>query len=105
MASFAAPQFKTPKQAFDSDDLALLDEAFEASWAEITSHRPLYTPRSEEDLRTNLGRLLLHLAARGIDDVPTLKNLVLVALPLSVVAPARSKSRPARESSEATPAN
>ena len=92
MASFETPNFKAPKHAFDSDDLAILDEAFDATWTAIKSHHPLYAPKIEEDLRSDVRRLLLHLAARGISDVPTLRELVLVAVPVSVVAPAPSAS-------------
>ena len=34
MASFETPNFKAPKHAFDSDDLAILDEAFDATWTD-----------------------------------------------------------------------
>lgn len=93
MASFEAPKFKAPKHAFDSEDLAVLDEAFAAAWTTIRPYYSSQVPDADEEIKIELRRLLLYFAARGITDASTLRNLVLSTLPMSGVDPTRRQSR------------
>lgn len=77
MASFAAP-----KHDFDPADLAVLDQAFEATWITIQAHHPFSSAAKEEEHRVNLRRLLFALACQGVSDVHTLRNLALASIPL-----------------------
>ena len=70
--------WKAPKHAFDSDDLAVLDKAFEATWMAIQTQGPSFPPQREEEIRTDLRRLLVRLAAHGVTDVPTLRDFALI---------------------------
>ena len=67
--------FKVPKHAFDSDELAVLDQAFKSAWAAIETHYPPGIPELEEKLRSHLSRLIFGLAAHGVNDVQTLGTL------------------------------
>jgi hypothetical protein len=71
--------FKVPKHAFDNDELAVLDQAFESAWAAIESYYPPGIPELEEELRSHLSRLIFRLAAHGVNDVRTLRDFALIA--------------------------
>ena len=71
--------WKAPKHAFDSDDLAVLDKAFEATWTAIQAQGPWFPPQREEEIRTDLRRVLVRLAAHGVADVHTLRDFALIA--------------------------
>ena len=60
--------WKAPKHAFDSDDLAVLDKAFEATWRAIQAQGP--SPQREEEIRTDLRRVLVRLAAQASRTFP-----------------------------------
>jgi hypothetical protein len=78
MGSFNAPKH-TLKHAFDSDELAVLDRAFESAWAAIESSYPTSSYELEEEVRTHLRRLIFRLAAHGVSDVRTLTDFALIA--------------------------
>ena len=71
--------FKAPKQSFDSDELAILDQAFEAAWAAIEIPSSSTIPELEEERRSNLRRLIFRLAAHGVKDAQTLGDFALIA--------------------------
>ena len=71
--------FKAPKHAFDSDELAVLDRAFESAWAAIEAYYLTSSPELEEELRTHLRRLIFRLAANGVSDVQMLRDFALIA--------------------------
>lgn len=45
----SAMTWKAPKHAFDSDDLTVLDKAFEATWTVIQAQDPSFPPQREEE--------------------------------------------------------
>ena len=65
--------FKAPKHLFDSDELAVLDQAFEAAWAAIEPHYSS-TPELEAEHRTHLRQ-----AAHGVKDAQMLRDFALLA--------------------------
>jgi hypothetical protein len=78
MGSFKAPKH-TLKHAFDSDELAVLDRAFESAWAAIETPYPTSSYELEEEVRTHLRRLIFRLAAHGVSDVRSLTDFALIA--------------------------
>ena len=70
--------FKAPKHSFDSDELAVLDQAFEAAWAAIETHYSS-TPELEAEHRTHLRQLIFRLAAHGVKDARMLRDFALIA--------------------------
>jgi hypothetical protein len=81
--------FKVPKHAFDSDELAVLDQAFESAWAAIRTHYPRGIPELDGELRSHLSRLIFRIAAHGVNDVQTLRDFALTARSPYLLAEAR----------------
>lgn len=71
-----------PKNDFDSEELAVLEEAFNSAWATVGDYAPGSSAGSEEELKTELRRLLFAFASQGVKDPHTLRNLALFNSPL-----------------------
>ena len=79
-----------PKHDFNSEEMAVLEHAFDSAWATIGNHsRP--SGASEDEVKTSLRRLLFALASQG----HTLKNLALLNSPLRQVLLERETERTA----------
>ena len=83
-----------PKHDFNSEEMAVLEQAFDSAWATIGNHsRP--SGASEDEVKSSLRRLLFALASQGGKDPHTLKNLALLNSPLRQVLLAREAERTA----------
>ena len=72
--------FKPPEGAFDSEQLAILQQAFAAIWATLSAHRPSQEDNGE--LKTVVSEKLCSLAAAGVMDVQLLRAMTLSSLEL-----------------------
>jgi hypothetical protein len=64
-------------EAYDAESLAILQQAFDAAWAEL--HRPGHGPAEggEDEMRTRLSEKIMALAAGGAIDAETLSSRAL----------------------------
>ena len=72
--------FKPPEGSFDSEQLAILQEAFNAVWATLSAHRQSHEENGE--LKTVVSERLCSLAASGVTDVQLLRAMTLSSLEL-----------------------
>jgi hypothetical protein len=86
--------FSRSGSAFQPDEIAILQQAFDAIWATLISHRP--SQADNDELRTAISEKLCDIAASGITDVQLLRSLTLASLPLvmPVVPLPQDKSGP-----------
>jgi hypothetical protein len=70
--------FYPPNGAYQPDDIKLLQDAFDAAWAELATHR--HGRDSDDDLRTIVSARLCDLAATGIKDPEQLTALTIASL-------------------------
>ena len=83
-----------PKQDFNSEEIAVLEQAFESARATIGNHgQP--SVASEDEAKTGLRRLICALASQGVKDPHTLKNLAVLNSPLRHILLEREAERTA----------
>jgi hypothetical protein len=71
--------FLSPRgPAFHSEEVAVLQEAFDAVWATIVAHPPLQG--NDRELKTMVSEKLRALAATGVMDVQVLRSKTLASL-------------------------
>jgi hypothetical protein len=66
--------------SFDSENMALIKEAFEAAWHEICCTSSPFTAQRTLALRDRLAQTILHLAEKGERKPAVLKTRALMAL-------------------------
>jgi hypothetical protein len=72
--------FSRSGRAFQPDEIAMLQQAFDAIWTTLIAHRP--SQADNDELRTAVSEKLCDIAASGITDVQLLRSLTLASLPL-----------------------
>lgn len=93
--------FKPPAGAFQPEEIANLQQAFEAVWATVTAHRPSQADNNE--LRTAVSERLCEIAASGVTDVQELRSLTLASLRLPPPEGASGQRRQGRKDQHAPP--
>ena len=61
------------KNDFNSEEMAVLEQAFDSPWATISNHSQP-SGASEDEVKTGLRRLIFALASQGVKDPHTLKK-------------------------------
>ena len=80
--------FRSLRHELDPLDLAILERAFDATWAAVKGSDPLIDFDSDEGLKATLRRELIEIACfNGVSDPETLRDILLARLPR--VGPAR----------------
>ena len=74
--------FSRSGRAFQPDEIAILEQAFDAIWSTLIAHRP--SQADNDELRTAVCEKLCEIAASGITDAQLLRSLTLASLPLAV---------------------
>ena len=72
--------FNPPRSSFQPDEIQLLQQAFDATWAELATHLPSRNGKTDHELRTAISERLCDLAAMGITDPERLKTLTIASL-------------------------
>jgi hypothetical protein len=76
--------FLSPRgPAFQSEEVAILQEALDAVWATIVAHRP--SQGSDRELKAIVSEKLSALAATGVMDVQVLRSKTLASLKSDMV--------------------
>jgi hypothetical protein len=70
--------FQPPLRAFQSEDIAVLQQAFDAVWSTIVAHRP--SQADNDELRTMVSEKLCEIASNGVMDVQLLRSMTLASL-------------------------
>jgi hypothetical protein len=78
MGSFQPP--RSPRGAFQAEDLAVLDQAFDDIWSTVITHHPSQAENSE--FRTLVSEKLCELAAAGVMERDQLRAMTLASLQL-----------------------
>jgi hypothetical protein len=72
--------FQPPRGAFQSEEIAVLEKAFNAVWSTVVTHHPSQAQNGE--LKTLIGENLCSLAASGVMDAEQLRSMTLTSLQL-----------------------
>ena len=72
--------FLPPGGSYQPEEMRLLQEAFDATWAELATHLPSPNGKTDREVRTAISEKLCDLAATGITDPERLKALTLASL-------------------------
>src|SRR5262245_65870925 len=60
--------FHPPRGSYQPEQMQLLQEAFDATWAELATHLPSPNGKTDHELRTAISEKLCDLAATGVTD-------------------------------------
>ena len=74
MGSFRRPL----RGSFQSEEIAILQQAFEAVWADVVTHRPSQADNAE--LKALVSEKLCAIAAAGVMDAEQLRSMTLASL-------------------------
>ena len=75
-----------PTHKFYPTDLAILDQAFEVSWAAVAAYDPFRDFNKDHEVRFALRRKLFALASGGMRDPEAMRTEILATLPLQGIA-------------------
>jgi hypothetical protein len=68
---------------YDPEMLAVMEQAFNATWAVLEAHDISHDEAKNDELRMALSRIIVAFVAEGVTDPDWLRKLALVSLPLS----------------------
>ena len=71
---------RSPRGAFQAEDLAVLDQAFDDVWSTVITHQP--SQAENREFRTLISEKLCQLAAAGVTDPDQLRAMTLASLQL-----------------------
>src|SRR5262245_21924476 len=72
--------FHPPRGSYQPEQMQLLQEAFDATWAELSTHLASPSGKTDQELRTAISEKLCDLAATGVTDPERLKASTLASL-------------------------
>ncbi len=67
-------------EVFQPEDLDILDQAFEQTWAMVAEEHPSRDHSKDENLKTSIRQKLLTIASAGIVDIELMRKMTLAAL-------------------------
>jgi hypothetical protein len=73
--------FRSPKHAFNSEELDQLQWIFDSLWQTIKAHYPSRDPIRDEALKRALRRKLFELAGQGVKQPESFRDQILRDLP------------------------
>jgi hypothetical protein len=68
---------------YDPEMLAVMEQAFNATWAVLEAHDISHDEAKNDELRMALSRIIVAFVAEGVTDPDWLRKLALESLPLS----------------------
>jgi hypothetical protein len=77
----AMRSFKGPTHAFDTADLAALDQVVDSIWTVVQAQDPFRGFGKDREIQEALRKKIFALASSGMRDPELLRNLVLATLP------------------------
>jgi hypothetical protein len=80
MGSFSPPL----RGSFQSEEIAILQQAFEAVWTDVVTHRPSQADNAE--LKALVSEKLCAIAAAGVMDSEQLRSMTLASLDYHPIA-------------------
>ena len=73
--------FEPPRGAYQSEDIAVLQKAFDEIWSSVVTHHPSHA--DDPKFKTVISEKLCALAEAGITDPDQLRSMTLASLQLS----------------------
>jgi hypothetical protein len=73
--------FRPPVGSFQSEDIAVLQKAFDDVWSTIVTHRP--TQPENDELKTMVSEKLCAIAVSGVMDPEQLRSKTLASFEIS----------------------
>jgi hypothetical protein len=71
-----------PRDFYDPELLAAMEQAFDATWAVIQANEPALDRDRANELSIDISRKIVAFASEGVTDAVELRRLALEALPL-----------------------
>jgi hypothetical protein len=68
---------------YDPEMLAVMEQAFNATWAVLEAHDISHDQMKNDELRMALSRIIVALVAQGVTDPGWLRKMALESMPLS----------------------
>ncbi len=87
------PQRFAP-DSFDADKLRILQQVFDSTWEQVLADHPSRDGSNDEDLRTQLAKLIVLSAEEGISDAERLRAIAAETLAMLLDDRKRDPGRP-----------
>jgi hypothetical protein len=68
---------------YDPEMLAVMEQAFNATWAVLEAHDISHDQTKNDELRMALSRIIVALVAQGVTDPGWLRKMALECMPLA----------------------
>ena len=68
---------------YDPEMLAVMEQAFNATWAVLEAHDISHDQTKNDELRMALSRIIVALVAQGVTDPGWLRKMALESMPLA----------------------